>query len=235
MWYGSAGEVWPKLIYYAGDRPDLALLSLNTYRPITPCRHVFLPTYLMPKTCERAKYYVNMTPVIQTNIQIYLVPKNLWKLKFQYHQQGSVRTWLIMIMIHSIVMLTRAGNRGPMGCHRWKPTPLSKYHTNMYHHRANIIQISIYHQRVNITHGQISIYITATINWILPFNSVWQIDRIHFSLLHLSHFFHLLVPVLLGNATLIPCLESLWMAFMYLFLFWSDIVQFSLVSSGLVW
>ena len=139
LWYGSAGEVWPKLIYYAGDRPDLALPIIeyiSSSNPLSPSIPPYLPD---AKNMREGQILCEYDPSDTTIIQIYLVPKNLWNWKFQYHQHRSVKGhgWVtIMIMIQSIVMLTRAGNRGPMGCHRWKPTPQSIYHTNIYHHRA---------------------------------------------------------------------------------------------------
>ena len=54
-----------------------------------------------------------------------------------------------MIIIHSIIMLTRAGNGGPMGCH----TVENK------HHPANITFIHKYHTK-QISYNLYSIYIT---------------------------------------------------------------------------
>ena len=60
-----------------------------------------------------------------------------------------------MIIIHSIIMLTRAGNGGPMGCHtvenKHHPaniTFIHKYHTQISY-KANIIQFifNIYHHQ----------------------------------------------------------------------------------------
>ena len=150
-------EVWAKLIYYADDSRLCPSLSTNTYRLMSWLLVSDVLIFWCPDVNHQPRTrlgdmlgklinhsaitYCLMSWSLGFWLSDALIFWHIGFINFSREKVGDTKkTWRWQWYTLSGVMLTLAGNGGPMGCHCWKPTPPSKYH---YHTPPNIVRVQI--------------------------------------------------------------------------------------------